>query len=107
MEAESPAPGARQPTRPRARHTVASIFTLVSRGTAEVYDGAPQRATTERLALHVQVQHGAAAARMGTVGDADHVVLVPLPVIHDHHLGSRLGDAAHERVNFDGGRGGG
>src|SRR5262252_10045246 len=99
---ELPAIGARQPR--WARHMVARMLRPARRNTAGVYDGARRRATRERLAPHVYVQHRALTASVRTLDDADHVVLVPRAIVHDLYLGARLGDAAHQRVDLDGRR---
>src|SRR5215831_16614522 len=96
---EPPVIGARQPR--WARH-IASMLRPARRNTAGVYDGARRRATQERLSPHVHVEHRALTAGVRTLYDADHVVLVPRAVVHDLHLGARLGDATHQRVDLDG-----
>src|SRR5499433_4417981 len=98
---EPPATGARQPR--WARH-MARMLRPARRSTAGVYDGARRRATRERLTPHVHIEHRALTAGVRTLDDADHVVLVPRAIVHDLHLGARLGDAAHQRVDLDGRR---
>src|SRR5262249_2859070 len=98
---EPAAIGARQPR--WARH-MARMLRPARRSTAGVYDGARRRATRERLAPHVHVQHRALAAGVRTLDDADHVVLVPRAIVHDLHLGARLGAAAPPRIDLYGRR---